>query len=101
VSLRDDFILALLVMGLASFLCRAGGFFAMRFVPVTPRLECALRALPLGVMIGIIAPTVSQARLPECVGLTLVIFVMMWRGNDLQAALAGVAGVALVRLAAS
>jgi uncharacterized membrane protein len=99
VSLQDEFIIALLVMGSASFLCRAGGFFAMRFVPVTPRLEAALRALPLGVMTGIVAPAVAQGRLPECVGLTLVILVMKWRGSDLQAALAGVAGVALVRLA--
>jgi uncharacterized membrane protein len=50
-------------------------------------------------MVGIAAPVVSQGRLPECVGLALVILVMRWRGSDLQAALAGVAGVALVRLA--
>ena len=98
-SLGDEFIIALLAMGSASFLCRAGGFFLMRFVPVTPRLEAALRALPLGVMVGIVAPVVSQGRLPECVGLALVIVVVRWRGSDLQAALAGVAGVALVRLA--
>jgi hypothetical protein len=33
VSLQDEFIIALPVMGSASFLCRAGGFVAMRFVP--------------------------------------------------------------------
>lgn len=98
-SLGDEFITALLAMGSASFLCRAGGFFLMRFVPVTPRLEAALRALPFGAMMGIVAPVVSQGRLPECAGLALVILVMKWRGSDLQAALAGVAGVALVRLA--
>lgn len=98
-TIGDDFILALLVMGAASFLCRAGGFFFMRFVPATPRLEAALRALPFGVMLGIIMPVLRQGRLPECVGLALVILVMKLSGNDLAAALAGIAGVALLRLA--
>lgn len=97
-NIDDDFIFALLVMGAASFLCRAGGFFFMRFVPATPRLEAALRALPFGVMLGIIMPVVLQGRLPECAGLALVILVMKVTANDLLAALAGIGAVAALRL---
>lgn len=96
-SLAPGFLQALLLMAAASFLCRAGGFFLMRYVPVTPRLEAALRALPFGVMLGIAAPVVLQGRVPESVGLALVVLVMAWRGNDLLAALTGVAAVALLR----
>lgn len=94
------FAIALLVMAAASFFCRAGGFFLMRFVPVTPRLEAALKALPIGVMLGIIAPVALEARLPECTGLAVTLLAMKVGGNDLLAAAAGVATVALLRLAA-
>lgn len=97
-QLGDGFLMALLVMGAASFLCRAGGFFFMRFVPVTPRLEAALRALPFGVMLGIVMPVLAQGRIPEIAGLAVVLVMMRLRGNDLLAALAGIATVALLRL---
>lgn len=91
------FAIALVVMAAASYVCRASGFFFMRFVPLTPRIEAALRALPIGVMTGIVAPVVLQGHIPECAGLAVAILVMTWRGSDLLAALAGVAVVALLR----
>ncbi|MGO4669548.1 AzlD family protein [Bosea sp. 2RAB26] len=96
-SLDQRFAIALVVMAAASYLCRAGGFFFMRFVALTPRREAALRALPIGVMTGIMAPVVLQGRVPECAGLAAAILVMKASGSDLAAALAGVAVVALLR----
>ncbi len=93
-----EFLAALVAMAAATFACRAGGFFLMRFVTVTPRLQAGLRAIPLGVMIGIVAPVATSGRIPELLGLVLVLLVMKLSGNDLAAALAGVAVVALARL---
>nr|WP_298682229.1 AzlD domain-containing protein [uncultured Dongia sp.] len=96
-SIAPDFLLALLAMGLASFACRAGGFFLMRFVTVTPRLEAALRILPLGVMIGIVAPVAALGKIPELIGLGLVLLLMKVTGNDFLAALSGIVAVAIIR----
>lgn len=97
-SIGPEFLAALFAMAAATFACRAGGFFLMRFVTVTPRLEAALRALPIGVMIGIVAPVAATGRIPELLGLAAVLLVMKIFGSDVAAALAGVGTVALARL---
>jgi uncharacterized membrane protein len=83
---------------LASFACRAGGFWLMRFVNVTPRVQAALAAAPLAVMIGIVAPVAAKGSLPEIAGVMVTAVVMRATGRDLLAALAGVAVVAAGRL---
>jgi uncharacterized membrane protein len=93
----SDFILVLLAMGAASYACRAGGFFLMRFVTVTPRLEAALKVLPLGVMIGIAAPALRNGGMAEILGLIGVVVLMKVTRNDVVAALGGIALVALCR----
>jgi uncharacterized membrane protein len=86
-------------MTLAAVLCRYSGFWAMRFVPMTPRVQSALAAIPLGVMIGIIAPAVLRGGVPETAGLIATIGVIKLTGSDLLAIVAGLAAVALLRLA--
>lgn len=96
-TVAADFLPALLAMAAASFACRAGGFLLMRFVRVTPAVEAALRAVPFAVMIGIVAPAMVTAGPAEWAALGAVILVMRLSGNDIVAALAGVAVVALAR----
>jgi uncharacterized membrane protein len=98
-SVSPEFLMALAAMAAVSFFCRAGGFFLMRFVTVTPRLEAAISAIPLAVMIGIIAPAVAKGQPAELLGVGSVIVVTKTAGNDLLAALAGVAAVAIARAA--
>lgn len=43
----------LVPLAIVAFACRAGGFWLMRYVPLTPRVKAALGATPLAVMIGI------------------------------------------------
>ncbi|GIL38775.1 AzlD family protein [Roseiterribacter gracilis] len=92
-----DFLLAIAAMGLAAFACRAGGFLMMRYVPVTPRLEAALKAIPLAVMIGIMAPVLARGRFPEIFALVIIAAVMRATRSDFAAALSGVAVVAMGR----
>ena len=97
-DVEAGFMWAMLAMAVASYACRAGGFVLMRFVPVTPRVEAALKAIPLGVMIGIVTPAVAAGKLPEMVGLAAVALAMKLTGNDLVAAVSGAGAVALCRL---
>ena len=93
-----DFLLALAAMAAASYACRLGGFVAMRFVTVTPRLDAALRAVPLSVMLGIAAPALAdRGGAAEWIGLAAVVLTMRLTRNDPLAAIAGVAAVAAAR----
>jgi uncharacterized membrane protein len=89
-----DFLLTVLALAGVSFFCRAGGFVMMRFLKITPRIESALQAVPLAVMIGIVTPSAATGRLPELAALVAVGATMKWRDNELLAALAGLAVVA-------
>lgn len=91
------FMLAILAMAVASYACRIAGFLLMGYLPITSRLQAALKAIPLGVMIGIVMPSVLAGRIPEWVGLAVVFVVMKATGKDVVAALAGAAAVGLCR----
>lgn len=96
-SASPTFLQALALFAAAAFFCRAGGFALMRFVPITPRLEAALRAIPLGVMIGILAPVAVRGGAPELAGLAAVGLVLRLTGSDIAASFAGIGAVAALR----
>ncbi len=91
------FLLAVLAMGVASYACRVAGFVLMHWIPVTPRVEAALKTIPLGVMVGIVMPSVAAGRVPEVVGLATVLLLMKTVRHDLVAAVGGAAAVAACR----
>jgi uncharacterized membrane protein len=95
----ESFPLLLLVMALAAFFCRIAGFTLMRFVPVSARLEAALRATPLAVMAGIAALALQAGGLAEALALAAVVGLTLVLGSDVAAALLGVAVVAVLRWA--
>jgi uncharacterized membrane protein len=92
-----DFLTAVAALAAVSFACRAGGFMMMRYVRITPRMESALKAVPLAVMIGIVMPAAVAGRPPELVALFAVGVVMKVSSNELLAAIAGLAIVAAGR----
>ncbi|HOZ35246.1 MAG TPA: AzlD domain-containing protein, partial [Tabrizicola sp.] len=81
------------------FLCRVAGFTLMRLVPVSPRIEAALRATPLAVMAGIAVLALQSGGLAEALALTAVVGLTVLIGSDVAAALLGVAIVAALRWA--
>jgi uncharacterized membrane protein len=98
-NLDPRFLVALLAMAVASYACRVAGYLLMGYVPLTGRVQSALRAIPLGVMIGIAMPAVLAGRVPEWVGLAVVFAAMKLTGKDVVAAIAGAAAVGLCRWA--
>jgi uncharacterized membrane protein len=97
VNFRAELLPLLLAVSLASFACRAGGFWLMRFVNVTPRVQAALKAAPLAVMIAIVVPAALRGGVAEWIGVTMTALVMGLTRRDLVASLAGVATVAVCR----
>ena len=98
-AVEATFMLALAGMALASFACRISGFLLMGYVTITPRVEAALKAIPLSVMVGIVTPAATSGQLPELLALLAVGAVMKLVRNDLAAAVAGAATVAVARWA--
>ncbi len=98
-AVDPDFFIAVMAMAAASYACRVAGFVLMGYITITPRLESALKAIPLAVMIGIVTPAVSAGKLPETAGLAVVVLVMKLTRTDVLAAVAGAATVALCRYA--
>lgn len=95
--MTDSFAVLLLVMAAAAYLVRAVGFTLMRFVPVSARLEAALRATPLAVMAGIAALALQAGGLAEALALGSVVALTVILGSDVAAALLGVVVVAVLR----
>ena len=97
--MTDSFAILLLVMAAAAFLCRVAGFTLMRLVPVSPRIEAALRATPLAVMAGIAVLALQSGGLAEALALTAGVGLTVLIGSDVAAALLGVVIVAALRWA--
>lgn len=95
--MTDSFPVILLVMAAAAFLCRVAGFTLMRFVPVSARVEAALRATPLAVMAAITALALQAGGLAEALALAAAVALTRLVGSDVAAALMGVAVVAALR----
>ena len=96
-NVESAFLLALAAMALTSYLTRIAGFLLMGYVPITPRVEAALKAMPLGVMIGIVTPAAATGRVPELAALLVVGAIMKLARSQVIAALSGAATVALLR----
>jgi uncharacterized membrane protein len=97
--MTESFPLLLLVMAAAALLCRMAGFLLMALMPVSPRVEVALRATPLSVMAGIVALALAQGGPAEALALGSVALLTVVLRSDVAAALLGVAVVAALRWA--
>ena len=53
-------LLAIIGMGLATYLTRVSGLFLMRAVNVRGRFKAALDALPPAILMAVIAPTITS-----------------------------------------
>jgi uncharacterized membrane protein len=96
-SIAPDVLLAILLMGIASYACRAGGFFLMRFVALTPRVEAWLSAIPIALIGAIVGPVAVKGGPPEWLGLAAAVGLMRFTGNDFISAIGAVAVVAAAR----
>jgi uncharacterized membrane protein len=99
VPIRPDALIAILLMGVASYACRAGGYFLMRYVTVTPRVEAWLKAIPVALIGAILGPIAANGGPAEWLGLATAVLLMKFIGNDFVAVVGSVAMVVLARFA--
>jgi uncharacterized membrane protein len=97
--MRPDVLAAIVAMAAAAFACRAGGFFLMRYVPMTPHLEAGLRMIPMALVASILAVTAGKGGPPEWAGLIAALATMAVTRSELASILIGIAAVAAMRLA--
>jgi uncharacterized membrane protein len=90
-SAADPLVLpALLVMAAIVLLMRAGGFWLMGRVPLTPRLRRMLEALPGSIIAAIVLPIVARIGVVAALAVIAGALVMTWRRNEFVAVAAGI-----------
>jgi uncharacterized membrane protein len=89
--------IAIAGMALVSYACRAGGYFAMGLVRMTPRVEGWLAAMPSALVAAILARTLASAGPVEIAGVAAAFLVARFLGGDFAGMIAGIGAVAVLR----
>lgn len=92
-SVHPTAMLTILLMAVVTYALRAGGFWLMGRVTLSPRIEAALVYLPGAVIASLVVPNAVREGLPGVVALGAVALVT-WKTRNLIAAL--VVGVVVV-----
>jgi uncharacterized membrane protein len=90
---------AILVMTLATYGMRAGGYWLMQRVTLTPRLRRMLEALPGSVVVATVLPIIVHDGPVAALAIAAAGVAMLIRRNDLLAVLTGMAVAAAARAA--
>lgn len=87
----------LLVLGALTYFTRVGGYVAMRFVRITPRVRQWLNAIPMAVMGAFLAPIALAGGIAEIAGIAVTAAATRITGDGLISTTAGVVAVAGIR----
>jgi uncharacterized membrane protein len=98
-SIRPEVLHAIILLGCASLACRFSGFFLMRYVTITPRVEAWLSAIPISLVGAILGPVAVNGGPPEWLGLIAAVGLMYVTANEFAGAVGACAVVALARYA--
>ena len=90
-------LFAILAMAAATYAMRAGGFWMMRYVPLTPRVRRMLEASPGAVIVATVLPIIMREGLPALVAVLAGGAVMLLWRRDYLAVAAGMAAAASLR----
>lgn len=90
-------LLALLAMGVSTFLMRAGGFWLMAHVPLTARVRRMLEALPGSLVVAIVLPIAVKSGVTAFLAIAAAAAMMTLRHNGFLAVVTGLAVAVLAR----
>lgn len=96
-TIHGEALLAILLMGIVTYALRAGGFWLMGRVTISPRMEAALAYLPGAVITALVVPSSLEAGFPGIAGVGVIALVMWKRPSLLLAMAAGIGAVVLLR----
>ncbi len=85
----------ILAMALVTALAKVGGFWLLRRIEVSDRLEAGLSVLPGAIVIAILGPELAAGGPAEW-GAAGVVLVVMWRTENILLALCGGVGAVVL-----
>ncbi|MBO6755140.1 MAG: AzlD domain-containing protein [Roseibium sp.] len=91
------FVVAVLGMTAVTYAMRAGGYWIMGRVPLTPRIRRALEALPGAIIVSTVLPIALKGGVPALLALAVSAGVMAVLRKDIVAVVCAVAAAALSR----
>ncbi|HEV2074403.1 MAG TPA: AzlD domain-containing protein [Thermomicrobiales bacterium] len=98
-TVHSSALLTILLMAAVTYALRAGGYWMMGRVTLSPRMEAGLAYLPGAVITALVVPSAIDAGAPSIVGLMAVAIIMrLWR-NLFLALVVGIGTVWLLRQA--
>ncbi|KZD05392.1 AzlD family protein [Oceanibaculum pacificum] len=96
-SIDSVALYTILAMTAITYATRAGGFWLMRFVPLSGRVEAWLKSIPGAVIAAVVAPAVFASGWIEALGLLLAVIAIRVTRQELVAIIVGIGSVALLR----
>jgi uncharacterized membrane protein len=90
-------LIAIIAMAAATYAMRAGGYWLMAYVPLTPRVRRMLEASPGAVIVATVIPIVVREGLPALVAVLVGGGVMLLWRRDYLAVVTGMAAAAGLR----
>lgn len=96
-TVHTDALVAIAVMAIITYALRAGGYWLMGRIKLSPRIEAALNYLPGAVITALVVPAALEAGVAGVVGVGVVGIAMRWRGNLLLALVVGIGTVWVLR----
>lgn len=96
---RPDVLLAFMAMMAVTVAARAGGFFVMRYIPVTARVRRMLDALPGSIIVAASLPVVIGGGVVAMVAIAAAMTVTIIRRNDFVAVIVAMVVAAAARAA--
>ena len=92
-------VIAILAMAAATYPMRVGGYWLMGRVPLTPRMQRVLEALPGAVVIATVLPILAREGTPAVVAIAAALVMSFIKRNEFLALAAGVVAGAAARAA--
>ena len=96
-SISTVALMAILGMAVVTYVTRAGGFWLMGHISITPRIERFLRQMASGVLIAIVTAAAMNGDAAMWIGLGAVLAVMLLLRRSMTAILIGMAIAAALR----
>lgn len=97
-SVHPEALLAIALMALVTYACRAGGYWMMGRVRMSPRIEAGLTYLPGAVLISLVAPAMVREGIPGVCAVAVTAVLMRLSNNLLLSMVGGIFTVWLLRL---
>jgi uncharacterized membrane protein len=97
--MRTDVLIVIAAMAVVTLALRTTGFWLMRYVPVTPRIQRMLDALPGSIIAAAVLPAVVQGGVVAALAVITAMISMWLTRSDFVAVITGMGVAALARLA--